>query len=162
MQRFLFVSCVALAGCKPSTAADTPGPKVAVVVMPATYASTSDAPAEVVEKCKFDKSVAQSIVERTPGSTLSTGTASKILNMEVVAMRGVDPTWEGESRVIIRGELVDGGTTIGSFRIKRSALGGVFGGMKSICKALDNIAEDMGEDIGVWLRDPKMDTELEE
>jgi hypothetical protein len=162
MQRFLLASCVALFGCKPTSSADAPGPKVDVIVMPATYAAHSDAPAEVKKKCKFDKAVAESIVERTSGATLSTGTGSKILNMEVVAMRGVDPSWEGESRVIVRGELVDGGMTIGSFRIKRSAVGGVFGGMNGVCKALETIAADMGDGISVWLRDPKMDTELTE
>jgi hypothetical protein len=160
MPRFLVVACLALVGCKPNASADAPGPTIEVVVMPATYAGHSNAPSDVVEKCKFEKGVAQAVVERTPGSTLSTGSASQILTMEVVAMRGVDPTWEGESRVIVRGELVDGGTTIGSFRVKRSSVGGVFGGMKGVCKALDNIAADMGEGIAAWLRDPKMDVEL--
>ena len=161
MHRLLLASSIALCACKPGAAADTPATAVEVVVMPATYAAHSDAPADVVDKCKFEQAVAQAIVENTPGSTFSTGTASKLLELEIVSMRGVDPSWEGESRVIVRGKLVDSGQTVGTFRIKRSALGGVVGGMKGICKALGTIAGDMGEDVATWLRAPEMDAELE-
>ena len=145
---------VALAlGCKPTAAPAKPGSKFDVTVTHAAYADGSDAPAEVKQKCKFDQKVAKSTHEAAPGSSLSSGSSSKVLSMEIVAMRGIDPTYTGDRSVIVRGRLEDNGVEVGSFRIKRSASGGVFSGLSGVCRSLDEIADIMGEDIAEWLGD---------
>jgi hypothetical protein len=75
-------------------------------------------------------------------------------------MQGVAPDWQGDTKVILRGQLDDGGVPMGTFRIVRSAPGGIFGGLGARCKALDDIAEQMAADIATWLQDPKKDAEL--
>lgn len=157
-----FVLLLALPGCKGSKGTAAPGEKLDVIVMPATYAEHADASPEVVKKCKFDKDVAETIVDRTPGAKLSTGGSDLVLTMEVVSMRGVDPAWQGERSVILRGELEDGGVTQGRFRIKRSFQGGIFSGITGVCRGLDEIAEEMGDEIAAWLQEPTMDADLGE
>jgi len=159
----LLLVSVALGACKP-TASNAPGKKLDVTVMRASYADDSDAPGEVVFKCKFEEKVAEAVVENTPGSSLSSGGGSaKVLSLEIVSMRGADPSWQGERSVIVRGRLEDGGVAIGTFRIKRaSEPGQLMGGMMGVCSSLDDVAEMMGESISDWLQDPEMNSELEE
>lgn len=156
------VSGVALFGCKPAGGSGVPGGKTDVTVMRAAYADDSDAPAEVKRKCKFDEKVAEAVVDAAPGASLSSGSSSKVLSMDVVAVRGVDPTWQGDRSVIVRGRLEDGGVELGTFRIKRSAPGGVFSGMTGVCRGLDEIADIIGEDVAEWLADPQPRTDLGE
>lgn len=149
-----FLLIVGLAsGCKPTAAPAEPGSEFDVTITHAAYADGSDAPAEVKKKCKFDQKVAKAVHQAAPGSSLSSGSSTKVLSMEVVAMRGIDPTYTGDRSVIVRGRLEDNGVEVGEFRIKRSASGGVFSGLSGVCRSLDEIADIMGEDIAIWLGD---------
>lgn len=160
--------CILLAlalqpACKPTAAPAKPGSKFDVTVTQAAYADGSDTPPDVKQKCKFEQEVAKEVVASAPGSSLSNGSSSKVLSMEVVTMRGIDPTYTGDRSVIVRGKLEDGGVEVGSFRIKRSASGGVFSGLSGVCRSLDEIAEIMGEDIASWLGDdPQPNADLGE
>lgn len=125
-------------------------------VLPALYAEGSDAPQAVRKECQFEQEVAQEVVENVADAKISTGgTSGKVLTLEVVTMRGVDPTYQGDRRVILDGELREDGTLIGSFKITRSASGGLLGGMNDVCRSLDQVAEEMGLDIAEYLADPK-------
>lgn len=159
----LLLALALASACKPSAAPAKPGSKLDVTVTHAAYADHSDTPADVKQKCKFDQKVAKEIVEFAPGASLSSGSSSKVLSMEVVTMRGIEPSYTGDRTVIVRGRLEDNGVEVGSFRIKRSASGGVFSGLSGVCRSLDEIAEIMGEDIAAWLGgEPAPNTDLGE
>ena len=161
--RLLMLLPLTLLGCELGKPPVAPGEEIAVAIMPATYAEDSDAPPAVKSKCKFEQKIAKEVVANTAGSSVSThGASGKVLTMTVVAMRGVEPDWQGERTVIVRGEFSEDGVESGTFRIRRSFQGGVFSGMVGVCNGLDDIAEIMGEDIAQWLRDPKPGSELEE
>lgn len=130
--------------------------------MNAAYDDHSDTPLAIKDKCKFHEEIAKQLHKATPGSTITTGPASQTLSMTVVAMKGVEADWTGESMVIVRGELRESGELVGSFRVKYSEVPGVMGGMTGRCQALDDIASYMVEDIGPWLRDPTDNAKLGE
>ena len=150
----LLVGAGAAPACKGTKAPTASGPPVEVTIMPAAYDEHSDTPLAIKDKCKFH--------EATPGSSLTTGPHSNVLSMTVVTMKGVESDWTGESMVIVRGELRDSGTLVGSFRVRYSEVPGVVGGMTGRCQALDDIASYMVEDIVPWLRDPSPGAEMGE
>jgi hypothetical protein len=151
---------VLLGGCKGTKDSAPPGQAGgAVSVMPASYGATSNAPEDVISECKFERDVAEAVAKSSPTAVVS-GTAGKVLNLEIIRMKGVETDWTGERSVAIEGTLLDGGTTVGTFKMRRGAMGGVFGGMRDVCRSLDTVAKEMGEDIADWLTDPKMDSDL--
>ncbi|MEM6989262.1 MAG: hypothetical protein AAF721_02155 [Myxococcota bacterium] len=162
MPRFAFVALLAALSCKGTNAPTASGPPLDVTIVHASYDAHSDTPNVIKEKCKFHEQVAKAVHAGTPGSSISTGPSTLVLSMVIVTMRGVDPTWEGDSSVIVRGELRDGGTLRGSFRVRYSAEPGVLGGMAGRCQALDDIASFMADDIVPWLRDPAPGSKLGE
>ncbi len=147
-----------MGGCKESKGTQAPGNPVNVAVQAVSYAEHANAPSEVVKKCKFHEALIDAVVEQTPGASKTGGDTT--LTMEVVSMRGADPEWQGDISVIVRGELDGGGVTMGTFRVKRTARGGVMGGMGAVCRGLEDIAEQMGEDIAAWLQKPEDKAEL--
>lgn len=158
----LTIVALAFVGCKGTSAPAASGPPVNVTIPFASYDDHSDTPNEVKQKCKFHEALPKAIAEVVPGATVSTGSSDKILSLTIVTMRGVDPAWDGDSSVIVRGELREGGTLIGDVRIKYSATKGVVGPMGGRCTALDDIAEYMATDLAPWLREPETGVELGE
>jgi hypothetical protein len=154
--RWLFAAILGLAGeCGGTT---NPGNAEISVDTP-EYTSDSHAPPDVVGKCRFEHELASAIAKASPKSAVG-GTGSKRLAMKIIHMRGADPTSDGEISVIVEGELLDGGTAIGSFKVRRTALPGVMGGMGAVCRGLDDIAAIMAEDIAIFIDDPEMNADL--
>ena len=153
----------ALLGCdkdKGSTAAPA---KDGVAIVPPTYGATSNVSAEAREKCKFDDDLGDELVEAIPGSGLSTSAAAdKRLIVEITRITGAEATWEGAISVILEGTLESHGETVGSFRLKRSSLGGVAGGMGAVCRGLDKLAEETALDIADFVARPKKDADIGE
>ncbi len=162
MRALLPTALLALTACKGTNAPAASGPPVDVVIHFASYDAHSDTPNPIKEKCKFHEQVAKAVHALTPGSSVSTGSSALVLSMVIVTMRGVDAAWEGDSSVIVRGELRDSGTLTGSFRVKYSSEPGVMGGMPGRCQALDDIAEYMADDIAPWLRSPEPGSKMGE
>ena len=160
--RLGLILALALTACKGTSAPAASGPPVNVTIPFASYDDHSDTPNEVKQKCKFHEALPNAIAEVVPGATVSTGSSNKILSLTIVTMRGVDPAWDGDSSVIVRGELREDGTLIGDVRIKYSATKGVVGAMGGRCTALDDIAEYMAADLGPWIREPETGVELGE
>ena len=160
--RRIALATLCLLACKGTTPPGGSGPPGGVVVYHATYDTHSDTPPAIKDKCKFHENLATAVAGATPGATVSTGSSTLVLSLVVVTMRGVEPTWEGDTSVIVRGELRDGGTMTGSFRIKHSASPGVVGGPAGRCQALDDIAQYMAEDIAPWLSKPEAGTKMGE
>jgi hypothetical protein len=155
--RWLFAAAMlALAGECGGT--KTPG-NVEVSVDAPEYTKDSHAPVHVRDKCKFDQELASQIAKATPNADVAGG-AGKRLSLKIIHVRGADPSAEGEISVIVEGELLDGGAQIGTFKLRRSALHGVMGGMGGVCRGLDDIAVIMAEDIAAFIDEPKMNADL--
>ena len=155
--RWLFAAAIlGLAGECGST--KNPGQAEVSVDTP-EYTQDSHAPAEVRTKCKFAHQLASQIEKTSPKAAVG-GTASKRLSMKIIHVRGADPTSDGEISVIVEGVLLDGGAEIGSFKLRRTALPGVMGGMGGICRGLDDIAAIMAEDIAGFIDEPEMNADL--
>jgi hypothetical protein len=130
-----------------------------VSVDPPDYTKDSHAPAEVRQKCRFEHELAAEIAKASPKAAVG-GTGGKRLTMKIIHMRGADPSSEGDISVIVEGELIDGGATIGSFKLRREARPGVMGGMGGICRGLDEIAAIMAADIAYFIDEPEMNADL--
>ena len=139
---------------KSPASAEESGPKVDVTVQAATYGDQAQVSAEVVKRCKFDKKVAKAVTENAPGAKLGSS-GGKVLELTVVSMRGLDPTYQGERHVTLEGRLTNDSIEVSRFKARRSTMGGLFGGVRGICRDLDVIADSLGEDIGAWLLDPQ-------
>ena len=160
MRGLAILGLLAAIGCDKQPPVPPGEDPINVAVLIATYAENSDAPTEIKKKCKFHEKVSEAIVYNAPGSKLSTHESDKVLELEVVTMHGVDPTSAGERTVIMNGNLKEGGVSIGTFKIRREAPAGVMSGMSGVCSSLKEIADIMGEDVGVWLKDPESKFEL--
>jgi hypothetical protein len=123
------------------------------------YTDDAHAPGDVRKKCKFEHDLASNVAEMTPKADVG-GMAAKRLSMKIIHMRGADPSYGGAISVIVEGELTDGGTQVGTFKVRREAMPGVLGGMSGICRGLDDIAVIMAEDIADFIDDPKMNADL--
>lgn len=156
----VLLTAIFLGACTPAKKSTPPGAQIDVAVQKATYSDTAHASKEVVGKCKFELELATQVVEAIPGARVAESGNGKTLALEIVRMKGADPAWQGDISVIVRGTLAEDGTTIGTFRLKRAAVGGVLGGMRGVCKGLGGVAEMMGEDISTWIAAPTMDASL--
>ena len=137
--------------------------KDGLAVVPPAYGSNANVSTEAREKCKFDDDLAAEVTAAIPGSGVEASAAvDKRLLLEITRITGAEATWEGRISVIVEGTLESHGETVGSFRLKRSSLGGVAGGMGAVCRGLDKIAEDMAFDIADFVERPKKDVELGE
>lgn len=65
--------------------------------------------------------------------------------------------YSGAKSVSVEGELKEDGEVIGSFTVDRAAL---FAMVPGTCAMLKRAAKKLGEDIGVWLAAPEMDSML--
>ena len=65
-------------------------------------------------------------------------------------------------QVVVKGSLLEDGKEIGSFRGRRSSMGGAFGGFKGSCSVLERCADALAKDITLWLKNPTMEARLGE
>ncbi len=156
MRWLLAAAILGLAGQCGST--KNPGQAEVSVDTP-EYTNDAHAPADVRQKCKFERELASQIEKTSPKAAVG-GTAGKRLTLKIIHMRGADPSSDGEISVIVEGVLLDGGNEIGTFKLRRTSLPGVMGGMGGVCRGLDDIAAIMAEDIAAFLEEPEMNADL--
>jgi hypothetical protein len=87
----------------------------------------------------------------------------RVLQVELVDTFEQGNAWIGRSKgLTIRGQLLEGGKPIGSFRGRRSTSGGAFGGYKGNCAFFGRCAKTLGADVAKWLRSPSPNASLGE
>lgn len=67
-----------------------------------------------------------------------------------------------QAAVEAKGELLQDGKVIGSFRSARSTMGGFVGGYKGTCSFFGRCAKALGKDVAGWLKNPSMNARLGE
>ncbi len=54
----------------------------------------------------------------------------------------------------VKGQLMENGQPVASFRAKRFSTGGAFAGFKGTCSIIGRCARAIAEDISIWLKNP--------
>lgn len=82
----------------------------------------------------------------------------KVQIIKVLAPKGGG--WSGPKFLTVKGSLKRSGALIGSFSGKRTSMGGAFGVFKGTCDILGRCTKTLGQDIALWLQDPKKNSTL--
>ena len=164
MGKGIFLMALMLASAPAAFAADS-------VTLPRPVAFNEDAevPKAVRAECKLDETLPDAIAAtaKDDGVTVnfapqvSAATPGRALEMEITDVAADGNGFIGHRKAMAaKGKLYENGQVIGSFKARRTSMGGVFGGLKGNCSVLQRTVNTMGEDIGAWLAAPKMDARL--
>jgi hypothetical protein len=87
----------------------------------------------------------------------------RVLQIEIInAVSGGNPFLGHFKRVDIKGQLLEDGKEIGSFRGYRTSRGGAFGGFKGSCSVLGRCLKTLSKDVTSWLKTPGKDSRIGE
>ena len=125
---------------------------------------------KVLDECQVPDRLSSFIAQSASSSfevervdTLPGAGSGKILSVEITEMFERGNAFSGRFKgMILKGELREGGKTVGSFRARRSTGGGFMGQYKGNCSFFSRCAKSLGQDIGTWLQNPTMDAGLGE
>jgi len=154
MIRRLLPCLVLFASCKVFQDTEPPAAKgQSISLAQASYGPNARPPAK---ECEFESELTEAIAKSVPGAKVESS-ADQQMSVTITRVQGADPSWQGEISVIVEGELA--GTETRRFRFKRGAPGGVTGGMRGVCKGLENVAKLLADDIAEWVAAPQDDDE---
>jgi hypothetical protein len=164
MRRVMLV-CLLVLACEKDGKSKVPdGPIPPTAIPPVTFSADSGVTDDVVKECKLQTRIPQWIADNADGAKPGPADGTpRVLTIEVTrAMATGGGAWSGPKQLIARGTLTENGQEIASFRAQRTSGGGAWGGYKGTCGILEICGEELGEDIGLWLRAPTKDALLGE
>jgi hypothetical protein len=132
------------------------------------YAKDAFVRPAVRDECRLETRVADYIVAASEGAVSTVDKLPTNGKASVLEVRIADTTESGNAFIgrhkslTLEGELRQNGKVVGSFRARRSTMGGVFGGYKGNCSFLARCAKTLGRDVAKWLRSPTMNARLGE
>jgi len=146
--------------------------EVYTVASVTSFAEDSGANAEQKSECMLDTRLPNYIAAAAePGVEVVISTepldeaAGKVLRLEIVRAneRSGGLSYKRPARVVVRGELVENGETVGSFVVMRQTMKTAkFDGFKGACASLGRCLDTIGRDIAIWLQNPTIDARLGE
>lgn len=87
--------------------------------------------------------------------------SGKVLQIEIYdAVSEGNPFIGHHKSTKVRGTLIENGQKIASFKAMRQSMGGAFANYKGSCSVLGRTIQALGQDISVWLKNPKDGAEL--
>ena len=87
--------------------------------------------------------------------------SGKVLQIEIYdAVSEGNPFIGHHKSTKVRGTLMENGQKIASFKAMRQSMGGAFAGYKGSCSVLGRTVQTLGQDISIWLKNPKDGAEL--
>jgi hypothetical protein len=136
------------------------------IVQPVGFAEEAFVRPEVRDECQLQTKVPGFIAEYAKADfDISTATSAegngpgKVLVVEVIGTDEAGNAWTGRQKALtIRGELRENGEVIGSFKARRSTMGGFMGGYKGNCAFFGRCAKAIGQDVANWLKKPAMNS----
>ena len=153
----LLVTAVAVLGVAALASAGT-------VQVPRTigFSEGADVRAKVKDECQLQTKVPHFVGEFSSDVELVDGDgAGRVLSMRITDVHAPGGgMFSGPKWMAVKGELREGGQTIGTFTARRGSGGGAFGGYKSTCAILGRCAKAIGKDIAGWLKNPSTDARL--
>ena len=139
------------------------------VPRPVAFNEDAEIPKAVRAECKLDEELPDAIaatakeggVPVTFAPQVTSATTGRALELEITDVAADGNGFIGHRKSMsVRGKLYDNGQVVGSFKARRTSMGGAFGGFKGNCSVLSRTVNAIGEDIGGWLAAPKMDSRL--
>ena len=164
MGKWIYIGAVMLAVAPAAFAADN-----VVVQKPAAFNEDADIPKAVLNECKLENELPDAVAETAKASGIAVtfadkvtgGETGKMLQLEISDVVADGNAFMGHHKAMtVKGKLYENGAVIGSFKDRRTSMGGAFGGFKGNCAVLVRTAKAIGEDIGQWLAAPKMESKL--
>jgi hypothetical protein len=125
----------------------------AVATAPAAeWAAPERAPAHVRERCGLEAEIPRRLQALAPSVRLA---------LRIEAVRApAGGAWSGPKWIEVSGVLREGDRTAGSFRARRSSLGGPFAPFLDTCAILERCARAITGDVAAWIEDPTLDAQL--
>lgn len=164
MGKWIHAALFALAVAPSAFAADG-----VAVLKPVGFNEDADVPKAVLDECKLETVLPDAVSDEAKdvGTQVSFTTkateaeAGRVLWLEITDVIADGNAFIGHRKAMtVKGRLYEDGKVVGSFKDRRTSMGGAFGGFKGNCGVLVRTAKAIGEDIGKWLAAPKMDDKL--
>jgi hypothetical protein len=128
----------------------------------ATPGGTAD---NIQQRCNLPRTFAQSISTRLRAQGLEVTLIPKpeeatgpVLKIIIEGVLGFSGPWKGPKTLVLRGELRDGETVVGSFVVREAnGMGALF---KNTCEEFAALGDKAAVDIGKWAKAPKVRARL--
>lgn len=139
------------------------------VLKPVGFNEDADVPKAVLDECKLENELPDAVASRAKAAGVTVSFADKVaqtgpgraLWMEITDVIADGNAFIGHRKAVtVKGKLYQDGALVGSFKDRRTSMGGAFGGFKGNCAVLVRTAKAIGEDVGEWLSAPKVDDKL--
>jgi hypothetical protein len=160
------LALAALAACSALVVASPALAEVTKVQRSIAFAEGSGASDAVRNECALETKVPD-FIKQFAGDSVELVDAAldprkgRVLKMEITEVHAPGGgAYSGPKWMTVKGELLENGKPLGSFRAKRFSTGGAFGGFKGTCAIIGRCTKAIGQDIAGWLRSPTRDAEL--
>ncbi|KJV31317.1 hypothetical protein [Luteibacter yeojuensis] len=136
---------------------------------PVTFNEDADIPKSVLDECKLDDELPAAIakhakengIEVSYAATDAAPAQGRVMELEIYEAVADGNAFMGHHKSMgVKGKLVVDGQVVGSFKDRRISMGGAFGGFKGSCAVLSRITNEIGEDVGEWLKEPGKNAKL--
>jgi len=119
----------------------------------------------IKDRCDLPTDLANAIAQKAKsrGFTVTQSAGADqaegpVLHVIIEAVLGLTGVWRGPKTLVLRGELRDGGTVLGSFVARERAVG-LF---QNSCEDFSEAGREAAADIAKWLKNPKVHARLGE
>jgi hypothetical protein len=136
---------------------------------PVTFNEDADIAKAVRDECKLEDKLPDAIVSSAKdngltvdiSSEVTTAGPGRILQLEIYEAVSDGNAFMGHHKsMAIKGKLYEAGEVIGNFKDRRISMGGAFGQFKGNCSVLERITNEIGSDVGTWLKEPTKNAKL--
>ena len=119
----------------------------------------------IQQRCNLPETFAQSIADELRHWSIDVTTTAKpdeadgpVLHVIIEGVLGFSGPWKGPKTLVLRGELRQGETILGSFVVREAnGMGALF---KNACEEFVALGQKAAADIGKWARAPKVRARL--
>ena len=119
----------------------------------------------IQQRCSLPQTFAQSIADELRHRGIDVTTTAKpeeadgpVLHVIIEGVLGFSGAWKGPKTLVLRGELRQGETILGSFVVREAnGMGALF---KNSCEEFVTLGRKAAADIGKWARAPKVRARL--
>jgi len=119
----------------------------------------------IEQRCNLPQTFSQAIAAQLRKKGIEVAITAKpeaatgpVLNVIIEGVLGYSGAWKGPKTLVLRGELRDGETLLGSFVVRKEySFGGIF---KNSCEEFAALGEKAAVDIGKWAQAPKVRARL--
>jgi hypothetical protein len=136
---------------------------------PVTFNEDADIPKSILDDCKLEEELPAAITKHSKENGIDVAFAAidaaapkgRVMELEIYEAVADGNAFMGHHKSMgVKGKLLADGQVVGSFKDRRISMGGAFGGFKGSCAVLLRITNEIGEDVGDWLKEPTKNAKL--